>query len=61
MSIRFNRRFKLFPGVRLLLGKRGLGVSIGGHGVHVGVSTNGKPYASLGIPGTGIYMREDAK
>ncbi len=59
MTIRCSRRIKLFPGIHLHIGKRGLGISLGRRGAHVGISTAGRPYASLGIPGTGIYMRQD--
>lgn len=59
MTIRFHRMIKLFPGVRLLIGKRGLGISVGRRGLHSGISTTGVPYVSCGIPGTGIYARQD--
>ena len=59
MTIRFHRSIKLFPGVHLNIGKKGLGISVGRRGLHVGVSTTGKPYVSAGLPGTGIYMRQD--
>ena len=59
MTIRFTKRIRLFPGVHLHLGKRGLGLSVGRRGAHVGISTTGRPYATLGIPGTGLYLRQD--
>ncbi len=61
MTIRLNRRIKIFPGFYLHIGKCGIGASIGTRGAHVGVSTCGRPYASVGIPGTGIYVRHDAQ
>ena len=59
MMIRFNRRIRILPGLFLHLGKRGIGVSVGRRGAHIGISTAGRPYASVGIPGTGIYARQE--
>jgi hypothetical protein len=59
MTFRFNKRIKLFPGIHLNIGKRGIGISAGMRGFHVGLSTTGRPYATLGIPHTGVYVRED--
>ncbi len=61
MAIRFHRSFKLLPGVRLNLGKRGVGISAGVRGLRVGVDSRGKQYTSIGIPGTGISARNYAK
>lgn len=54
MAFRFRRSVKLAPGIRLNLGKRGVGISAGVRGLHVGVRADGKKYVSAGIPGTGI-------
>jgi hypothetical protein len=54
MALRFQRRIKLMPGVRLNLGLHGAGLSVGPRGLHVGVNRRGM-YTSAGIPGTGIY------
>jgi hypothetical protein len=40
--------------VRLNLGKRGIGYSIGRPGVRTGRSSNGRRYTSVGLPGTGV-------
>ena len=59
MTFRFHRTIKLFPGIHLHIGKRGVGMSIGRRGFHAGISTIGKPYVSAGIPGTGVGARQD--
>jgi len=61
MTLRFRRSLTIFPGVKLHFGNRGIGISAGVRGAHVGISSNGRPYASAGIPGTGIYARSDFK
>ncbi len=59
MRIQFRRALKIFPGVRLHFSKSGIGVSVGPRGAHVGRSATGKYYVSTGIPGTGIYARQN--
>ena len=54
MSLRFRKSIRLARGVRLNLCKGGVGLSVGGKGLRVGVGPRG-PYTSAGIPGTGIY------
>lgn len=58
MSWRFSKRFKLGP-VLLSLGKRGLGISTGIRGIRVGVTSLGRKYLSLSIPGTGLSWRKN--
>ncbi len=58
MTIRFHRSIKLFPGIRLHISKRGLGISIGTRGLHVAKPAGGRPYITAGIPGTGISARQ---
>jgi hypothetical protein len=53
MGLRFRRSFKLLPGVRLNLGKRGASVSVGVRGAHVTYDRNGTRM-TVGIPGTGL-------
>lgn len=53
MGFRFRKSVSLFPGVRLNIGKSGLGVSAGVKGARVGVGSKGA-YTSVGISGTGI-------
>lgn len=62
MTWRFRRSLRILPGVRLHIGKRGIGVSVGPRGLHVGLrAATGKPYVSAGIPGTGFYAYQDIK
>lgn len=53
MAFRFRKSFKIAPGVRLNVGKRGGSLSIGGRGATVNISSRGTR-ATFGIPGTGI-------
>lgn len=57
MAWGFRRSIKVFPGVRLNIGKRGISTSIGVRGAHVTVGSSGTSI-STGIPGTGIYYRQ---
>ncbi|MEI8133691.1 MAG: DUF4236 domain-containing protein [bacterium] len=56
MAIRFRRTFKLFPGVKINIGKRGISTSVGIRGAHITFGKNGT-YIGTGIPGTGISQR----
>ena len=58
MGLRFQRRVKLFPGFHLNLSGSGVGVSFGGRGAHVGISSRGRRYVSVSIPGTGLSYRQ---
>lgn len=51
------RKSKKIGPVRISLGKRGLGASIGVKGARIGVSSDGRSYASASIPGTGLTYR----
>lgn len=53
MGFRFRKSFKVFPGCRLNLGKRGFSVSVGGRGSTINISGRGVR-ATVGIPGTGL-------
>ena len=59
MQIRFHRSFGIGKLVRLHVSKRGLGLSVGPRGFHVGIDSLHRPYVSAGIPGTGIYVRQN--
>ncbi len=54
MGWRFRRSVKILPGVRLNVGKRGLGLSAGPRGAKVSVNTKGQMRRSAGVPGTGL-------
>jgi hypothetical protein len=58
VGLRFQRRVRIFPGLRLNLSRSGVGVSIGSRGAHVGITARGQHYASVGLPGTGVSWRE---
>ena len=54
MGLRFNRRIKVAPGVRVNVGKKGVSsVSVGRRGGSLNVGKNGVR-ANAGIPGTGL-------
>lgn len=55
--LRFQRRFTIFKGVRLNVGRRGFGVTVGGRLARFGVTSQGKLYQSVSIPGTRVSMR----
>lgn len=57
MAFRFRRTVKIFPGVRLNLGKRGVSVSAGVRGANVTLGRQGL-YGNVGIPGSGLSYRE---
>jgi hypothetical protein len=61
MTLRFQRRVKILPGVRLNLSRSGIGLSVGARGAHIGITARGQHYASIGIPGTGVSWREYQK
>ncbi len=42
---------------RVNLGRSGIGYSIGGKGFRTGVSSRGRTYTNMSIPGTGIGYR----
>lgn len=54
MGIRFRKSFKVAPGVRVNVGKKSVGVSVGGRAGHVSVNSNGRKTVGASIPGTGI-------
>jgi tetratricopeptide (TPR) repeat protein len=51
---RFRRSIKLGPGVRLNVGKTGIGVSAGVRGARRTFHSSGRETSSVGIPGTGL-------
>ena len=57
MAWNFRKSFKIAPGLRVNLGKKGASLSIGPKGSKVTFGNNGT-YVSGGIPGTGLYYRE---
>jgi hypothetical protein len=57
MSFRFQRRLKLFPGVRLNFSRGGISTTIGVRGASFTLGHRGT-YVNFGIPGTGLSFRE---
>lgn len=57
MGFRFSKRITLAPGVRLNIGKSGIGVSLGPRGLSLSAGPSGM-YLNAGIPGTGLSWRE---
>ena len=57
MGFRFQRRIRLFSGVRLNVSKSGVGVSVGRTGFRLGMDAKRKKYLSVGIPGSGLSYR----
>lgn len=56
MSLRFQRRIKIAPGLNLNLSKSGVGLSAGIKGATVSAGKRGL-YGNLGLPGTGLSYR----
>jgi len=53
MGFRFRKSFKVAPGLRVNLSKRGVGARVGRRGAGYSVGPSGRR-ASVGIPGTGV-------
>lgn len=56
MALKFRKRVRIAPGVRINLSKSGVSTTIGVRGASVNVGKQGA-YLNTGIPGTGIYDR----
>ena len=61
MGLRFRKSFKIMPGVRINLGKRGASISVGPRGMKTTVNTSGRVTQSFGLPGTGLSWSESRK
>ena len=51
--LRFRRRIKILPGIRLNIGKNSTSISVGPRGAHYTIGTAGSR-VSVGLPGTGL-------
>ncbi|MCW2904423.1 MAG: hypothetical protein JWO67_6688 [Streptosporangiaceae bacterium] len=61
MAIQFRKSIKVFPGVRLNIGKKSASVTLGGkHTPHVTYSTTGRRTTSVRI-GSGLSRRKTSK
>jgi len=54
MALRFRRSVGLGGGVRLNVGKTGVGASAGARGARYSVHSSGRRTTSVGVPGTGV-------
>lgn len=54
MGLRFRKSIKLGGGARLNIGKKSVGMSVGGKGARYTVNSSGRRTKSVGIPGTGL-------
>lgn len=54
MGLRMRKSIKIAPGVRMNIGKKGVGVSVGTKGLRYSVNSSGRKTTTVGIPGTGI-------
>jgi len=61
VGFRFQRRFKILPGLAINISKSGVGFSAGGRGFHAGIDSKGRRYTSASLPGTGISWRQYQK
>lgn len=54
MGLRFRKNIKILPGIKLNLGKKSAGVSVGTTGARYSVNSSGRKTSTVGIPGTGL-------
>lgn len=57
MAIRFSKRIKIAPGVRLNVGKTGVSTTVGARGASVNVGKQGT-HVNASLPGTGLSVRK---
>lgn len=59
MGFRFRKSFRIAPGIRINISKKGLSsVSLGGRGATVNVGSDRGARLTVGIPGTGVSYSE---
>jgi hypothetical protein len=56
MSIRYWRRIRLAPGLRLNLSRGDVSASLGHRGLWYTVSRGGRRRVTVGLPGTGLFF-----
>ncbi|NUE95417.1 DUF4236 domain-containing protein [Gilliamella sp. ESL0232] len=56
MAVRFRKRIKIIPGVKLNLSSSGASVSLGGRGASLSIGKKGT-YGNLSLPGSGLSYR----
>ena len=60
MGWSYRKSVKLGP-FRVSISKSGVGYSLGGKGFRTGVSSRGRKYTSVSIPGTGLRYAKSRK
>ena len=60
MGFRFQRRFRILPGLRINVSKSGVSESIGGRGAWFTIGPRGTR-TTVGLPGTGLSYTEQSK
>lgn len=58
MGLRFRKSIKVAPGVKLNLGKKSAGISVGTKGARYSVNSSGRRTTTVGIPGTGLSYQD---
>jgi cobalamin biosynthesis Mg chelatase CobN len=56
VKMRFNKRIKIAPGIKLNISKSGVSTTLGGRGASVNVGKKGA-YLNTSLPGTGLSDR----
>ncbi|PTV95679.1 uncharacterized protein DUF4236 [Rhodobacter aestuarii] len=56
MALRFNKRVKIAPGIKLNVSRSGLSTTVGPKGASVNIGKKGT-YLNTGLPGTGLSAR----
>lgn len=54
MGLNFRKSFKIAPGIKMNIGKKGVGLSFGTKGARYSINSSGRRTKTIGIPGTGI-------
>lgn len=61
MGFNMRKSFKIAPGVRVNVGKKSMGISVGCRGARYSVNSKTGARATVGIPGTGISYSTNLK
>jgi hypothetical protein len=61
MSFGFRKSIKIAPGMKLNLGKKSMGISMGTKGLRYSVNSRTGSKSTLSIPGTGMYYSSNGK
>lgn len=61
MGLRMRKSVKIAPGVRVNLGTKSAGISVGGKGFRYSVNSSGRRTTTVGIPGTGISYSSSSR